>query len=145
MPLLLRRLMVFLAELRWVSPAGQERRTFWSTQHWWGHAYSAGSSSGPPVQYRHGYAEGSPTKGHQNDKGTGAPLLWAEAESWGCSAWQRGGSGDLIDVYKYLKEGHKEDRARLLPVVLSARTRDNRHKLEHGRSPLNTRRHFSAV
>ena len=33
----------------------------------------------------------------------------------------------LINVYKYLKEGHKEDGARTFSVVPSAMTRSNRH------------------
>lgn len=33
----------------------------------------------------------------------------------------------LINVYKYLKEGHKEDGAWPFSVVPSAKTRSNRH------------------
>jgi len=39
----------------------------------------------------------------------------------------------------------KDDSARLSPVVPSARTRDNEHKLEHRRFPLSIRKHFSVV
>ena len=46
---------------------------------------------------------------------------------------------------KYQKGGSKEDRARLLSVVPSARTRGSRHKLEHGRFHLNIQKHFCAV
>lgn len=42
-----------------------------------------------------------------------------------------------LSVYKYLKEGCKEDRARLFSVVPSARTRGSGHKLEDRRVPLN--------
>ncbi|KAK4827790.1 hypothetical protein QYF61_021743 [Mycteria americana] len=49
--------------------------------------------------------------------------------------------GDLISVYKYLKGGCKEDRARLFPVV----TRGNGHTLKHRRFPLNIGKHFFTV
>jgi len=37
---------------------------------------------------------------------------------------------------------HKEDRARPLSLVLSDRTRGNRHKPKHRRLPLNIRKHL---
>ena len=48
----------------------------------------------------------------------------------------------LINVYKYLEGGCKEDGAGLFSVVPSARTRGKGHKLKHRRVPLNTRKHF---
>jgi len=49
---------------------------------------------------------------------------------------------DFINAYKYLEGGCQEDRARLLSVVPSNRTRGNGHKLKHTRFQLNMRKNF---
>ncbi|KAK4810524.1 hypothetical protein QYF61_004487 [Mycteria americana] len=51
---------------------------------------------------------------------------------------RRLGRGDLINVYKYLKRGCKEEGGRLFSV-------DKRHKLKHRRFCLNIRKHFFTV
>ncbi|KAK4824554.1 LOW QUALITY PROTEIN: hypothetical protein QYF61_016158 [Mycteria americana] len=62
---------------------------------------------------------------------------------------QAEGSGAFTNVYKYLKGESKEDRAKLLSVVPSNRTRGNKHKLKHKlkhrRVPLNIRKYFFTV
>jgi len=53
--------------------------------------------------------------------------------------------GGIINIYKCLKGGRKDDGARLFPVVPNDRTSANGQKLKHRRFPLKIRKHFFIV
>ena len=97
-PLPLRRLMVFLAPLGKISPAGQERWSFCSTQHWCGCTWSAASISRSLCTRE--------SRAYWKEFSRGS-LRWSKNWSnssvrrdWVCSAWRRGGWEDLINVHK---------------------------------------------
>lgn len=118
-PLLLRRLIVFLAAL---SPAGQERwfLLYWALVrphleyyiHFWDPQYKTDTDilefCGGLPRWSGGWSVSAIRRG------------W---ESWVCSGWRREGlQWALINVYKYLKGRYKNS-------LSSARRRGNGHKL----------------
>lgn len=79
----------------------------------------------------------------QDDQDSWA-LLLQERETGLFSLQKRRLEGALISVYQYPRRG-REDIARLISSVTSARTRGNRHKLEYRRFSLNIRKYFFIV
>lgn len=55
---------------------------------------------------------------------------------------KRGLSRDLINLYKHLKEGCKDDSTQFLPVMPGDRSRGDDHVLWKRRIPLTIRKHF---
>lgn len=51
-----------------------------------------------PVQERQ-----NPRKNHRDDEGTGASPMRRGWGSWNCPAWRRKGSGNLLNIHKYLR------------------------------------------
>lgn len=104
---------------------------------------------GSLIHKRHGQTGESPTKGYQDEEGTGAPLLQGKAERVGTvylGIREVGGGEGHINVLNYVKGGcNKDDRTRVFSVVHSDRTRDSRHYLRHRRFPLNIKKHFFTV
>lgn len=52
--------------------------------------------------------------------------------------------GDLVNTYKYLKDGCQEDGPSFVSAVLRGRTRGNGHKLQHRKFNLSMRRNLFA-
>lgn len=123
-----------LAEVDEVSPAGQrgEPLSLLSTIE-----VALGvlcSVLGHPVQERRGHNWYSPVKTQHNDEGTKAAVLWEKTERIGSAhPAQEELTGDLLNVYKFLKKGCKGNGTRLFSVVPSASARGNKHKLKHRR------------
>lgn len=90
------------------------------------------------------WEEQSLAKSHQNSNKTGAPLLWERLRKLGLyNPEKRKLKGDLINGYKYLKGGSKEDRAWFLSAVPRDGIRSTEHKLDHRIFPLNIRLCFT--
>ena len=50
---------------------------------------------------------------------------------------------DLINVYKYVRYKGQRDEARLFSAVRGDRTRENGHKLKHGKFHTNVHKNFT--
>lgn len=109
------------------------------------HKYSV---LGSPVRKRCGVIEESPTQSGTT-KMIKEPDHLSYKERWRelglFSLEKRRLRGHLVIIYKDLKRGWNEDRARLFTVVSSDSTRDNGHRLENKRFCLNMRKHFFTV
>lgn len=75
--------MILWVALGKVLPAGQERCSFHSIQHWEAAPRVLPPVPGPSVKKRHGHPRGCTTERHQGDEETGAPLLLGETERAG--------------------------------------------------------------
>ena len=96
---------------------------------------------GSSVQERQGTSKESPAEGHRDDWGTGAlPYEERLRHLRLPSLEERRPRQDLINAYKYLKGRTQVDEKRLFSAVPSDRTRSNRHKLEHKKFHMNTRK-----
>lgn len=91
------------------------------------------------VQEKHGE---SPVKRHEDSKGTGASLLWAQAERAATLAWRRSRRIFLMDIY-FWRKGANRTEPGSFSVLLGDSTRVNGHKLEHRIFHSNIRKHFS--
>lgn len=88
-----------------------------------------------------------PTKGHKDDKGPEASVLGGKAKRTEAlqSREERIWGFICIDVYKYTKGEHREDRAWLFSVMPRDRTRGNVHKLKDSRLCLNIKKQLFTV
>ena len=125
-------------------PSGWGRSSFLSVQCWWGSTWNTVSSSGIPSAreiWRY-WRESVLQRATKTIEGLEAVSCEESLWDLGLSSLEKrrlgeAGNIDLIYVQKYLKGRGKDDGARLYPVMPSDRTRDNGHKLEHRRFPLN--------
>lgn len=111
-PLLLSRLMVFLASLSKVSPTGKGRWSFPFTQHCWDTYGVLDPVWCFPVQNTHRLIGVSATMGDRDSYKIGASVIWRKAESLDhVSLREEKAQGDLISEYKCPMRGSNEDKA----------------------------------
>ena len=109
--------MVSWSTLEVVLPAGRGRWSLPSPLHWWGHAECHTGQLELALIW-HGAVTGLCSQQPPQQP----PLLKTHC---------RNPIGDIIKIiYKFLKGGYREDRAKLFSVVPSARTKCNGYKLK---------------
>jgi len=101
------------------------------------------------VQFRdtqcktYGATEQTPKKGHRNDEGSGAPVVWGEAERDG---WlEKGRLGGFYKCILIPTKGVKKLGWGSLQQFLVIEQRISEHTHEHKRFPLNIRRQFYII
>ena len=101
------------------------------------------SISGLPSKRKTGISWKSPAKGHKSVAWSTSPMRMSDLGLF--SLEKRRLSGDLINIYKYLKCGSQKDMANPFSAVCRDRTRRNSHKLEHGKFNTIMQRNFFTV
>ena len=103
-------------ELNWIPPSLHFiTSNFLSTRYQWDHTWNTGFSSGPLTPREIWICWKMSSIGPPRWWRVLSSSIWRGWGSWYCSAWQREGSGDLINVNRYLKGECQEYGTCLVP------------------------------